>query len=205
MFINISKLAQAPCTSLHKQTINNHTFSKFNTHHEVLVIVLQDYLHTLPLAVFTAQQYQTLTKAQETPQAQLYYPAWQRNVCRGNRCKALCEHERRGGNELLVMPRNRKDPSNQYIPPAPDIPRCSLRCRGKHSTVPPAKGTPARGRAAPSKHLLPPGIGSSQRPPPLPRRQKSPFMTPDDVICGRRRVHSSTGLCISNKPIKKPA
>ena len=158
MFINISKLAQAPCTSLHKQTINNHTFSKFNIRHEVLVIVLQDYLHTLPLAVFTAQQYQTLTKAQETPQAQLYYPAWQRNVCRGNQCKALCEHERRGGNELLVMPRNRKDPSNLYIPPAPDIPRCSLRFRGKHSTVPPAKGTPARGRAAPSKHLLPPGL-----------------------------------------------
>lgn len=30
-------------------------------------------------------------------------------------------------------------------------------------------------------------------------------MTPDDVICGRRREHSSTGLCISNKPTKKPA
>lgn len=49
------------------------------------------------------------------------------------------------------------------------------------------------------------GVGSSQHLPLPPRRQKSPFMTPEDVICGRRREHSSTGLYIGNRPMKKPA
>lgn len=51
----------------------------------------------LPLAAFTAQQHQAPIKALETPWVLLYYPAWQINVCRGDQCKALCEHERRGG------------------------------------------------------------------------------------------------------------
>lgn len=62
-----------------------------------------------------------------------------------------------GWNEPLVMPWKRKDPSNQCIPPAPDIPQCSLRCRGKCSTEPLAKDTPALEQAALSKHLLPSG------------------------------------------------
>lgn len=51
----------------------------------------------LPLAAFTAQQHQAPIKALETPRVLLYYPAWQTNVCRGHQCKALCEHEKRGG------------------------------------------------------------------------------------------------------------
>lgn len=51
----------------------------------------------LPLPVFTAQHYQTPTEALETPRVLLYYPAWQINVCGGDQCKALCEHERRLG------------------------------------------------------------------------------------------------------------
>lgn len=60
-----------------------------------------------------------------------------------------------GENELLVMSQNRKDPSNQNIPSAPDIPRCSLRFREKCSTVMLAKGTLAQRWAALSQHLLP--------------------------------------------------
>lgn len=48
-------------------------------------------------------------------------------------------------------------------------------------------------------------VRSSQHPSLPPRRQKSPFMTPEDVISGRRREHSSTGLYISNRRNKKPA
>lgn len=98
-----------------------------------------------------------LQKPQRPSHTLLYYPAWQINLCSVNWCRALSEHERRRRNELLVMPRNRKHPSNQCIPLAPDIPRCSLRHRGKHSTVPPAADTLARECGVLSKHLLPPG------------------------------------------------
>lgn len=99
-----------------------------------------------------------LQKPQRLPHTLLFYPAWQINLCRRNWCRALSEHERRRANELLVMPRNSKHPSNQCIPLAPDVPWCSLRCRGKRSTVPLAVGTPDWGCGALSKHLLPLGL-----------------------------------------------
>lgn len=100
------------------------------------------------------------------------------------------------------MPQNRKDPSNQCIPSASDIPRCSLRFRGKRSRVMLAKGTLAWRWGALSQHLLP---SESDPASTCHCHHESSFMTPEDVICGRRREHSSTGLYIRNRPTKKPA